>query len=143
MRLDPMIALAALSLLGACVAPASGIAPQLRPIRAPAPALIPPTRPPERKGMREAMVHHEPGLQGVIGATPAELARQFGTPRLDVYEGDARKLQFSGEACILDVFLYPRVRGGEPQVTYVEARRPTGADADRATCVAALKTAKR
>jgi hypothetical protein len=135
--------LAALPLLGACVATSpTGVATGARPPHRPAtaPALIPPTRAPERIGLRPATVHMAPGLEGVIGATPSELTRQFGAPRLDVYEGDARKLQFTGGACVLDVFLYPHARGGEPQATYVEARQPTGADTDRAGCVAALRT---
>ena len=70
----------------------------------------------------------------------ATLTRQFGTPRLDVWEGDARKLQFSGTACILDIYLYPSARGREPQATYVDARRASdGMDVDRADCVSALR----
>ena len=66
---------------------------------------------------------HQAGLEGVIEQDAAGLARQFGNPRLDVREGDMRKLQFRGEACVLDVFLYPLRDGAEPQATYVEARR--------------------
>lgn len=80
-----------------------------------------------------------PGVEGVIGAGPAELARQFGTARLDVWEGDARKLQFTGPACVLDVYLYPPAQGREPQATYVDARRTDGKDVDRASCIAALR----
>lgn len=81
-----------------------------------------------------------PGLEGVIGANVNELTRQFGTPRLDVWEGDARKLQFSGTACVLDIYLYPSAGGREPQATYVDARRASdGIDVDRAACVSALK----
>jgi hypothetical protein len=81
-----------------------------------------------------------PGLEGVIGAGPAELARQFGKPRLDVTEGDARKLQFTGTACVLDIYLYPTAAGREPVATYVDARRASdGLDVDRAACVAALR----
>lgn len=81
-----------------------------------------------------------PGLEGVIGATPDGLARQFGTARLDVWEGDARKLQFSGRACVLDVFLYPAAPGANPTATYVEARRASdGLEVDRAACVASLR----
>jgi len=81
-----------------------------------------------------------PGLEGVIGATASDLQRQFGTARLDVYEGDARKLQFAGEACVLDVYLYPLRQGAEPTATYVDARRSSDAlDVDRASCVSALK----
>jgi len=81
-----------------------------------------------------------PGLEGVIGADTAALQRAFGTPRLDVWEGDARKLQFSGEACVLDVYLYPPSPGATPTATYVDARRASdGLDVDRASCVRALK----
>jgi hypothetical protein len=87
-----------------------------------------------------ARVQTAPGLEGVIGADADALARQFGTARLEVWEGDARKLQFSGTACVLDVFLYPAARGGEPQASYVEARRASdGQEVDRAACVAALR----
>ncbi len=81
-----------------------------------------------------------PGLEGVIGADETALERQFGQPRLDVWEGDARKLQFSGEPCVLDVYLYPPRPGAKPTATYVDARRASdGLDVDRAACVRALK----
>ncbi len=81
-----------------------------------------------------------PGLEGVIGASRDDLVRQFGPARLDVVEGDARKLQFSGDACVLDVFLYPTAAGREPEATYVEARRASDAqDVDDLACVNALR----
>ncbi|WP_296675412.1 hypothetical protein [Novosphingobium sp.] len=80
-----------------------------------------------------------PGLEGLIGATSAQLVRQFGAARLDVIEGDARKLQFTGSACVLDVYLYPAAPGAEPTATYVDARRASdGQDVDRAACVGAM-----
>jgi hypothetical protein len=95
---------------------------------------------PPGKTARIAELHMMPGLEGVIGVGAAELTRQFGPPRLEVWEGDARKLQFSGSACVLDVYLYPGPRGDELQATYVDARRPSDGQAiDRATCVAALR----
>lgn len=84
-----------------------------------------------------------PGLEGVIGATAAQLVRQFGEARLDVWEGDARKLQFSGTACVLDIYLYPTSQSREPIAAYVDARR--GSDAmpvDRAACVKAMKAGR-
>jgi len=105
-------------------------------------AAVPPTKPapPATGGFRTARVMNLPGLEGVIGADTAALQRQFGTPRLDVWEGDARKLQFSGEACVLDVYLYPPSPGAAPTATYVDARRASdGLDVDRASCVRALK----
>jgi hypothetical protein len=98
------------------------------------PVRRPITRPPP-----QAQVQQLPGLEGVIGATAADLTRHFGTPRLDVIEGDARKLQFTGTACVLDVYLYPSAPGREPQATYVDARRGDGRDVDRAACIEALK----
>jgi hypothetical protein len=103
---------------------------------------VPPTNPaaPAATGFRAARVMNLPGLEGVIGAGPRELERQFGTARLDVWEGDARKLQFSGEACVLDVYLYPPRPGAEATATYVDARRSSdGLDVDRAACVKALR----
>lgn len=80
-----------------------------------------------------------PGLEGVIGATPEALVRRFGPARLDVYEGDARKLQFVGTACVLDIYLYPPAPGREVEATYVEARRASDAqDVDDVACVNAL-----
>ena len=97
-------------------------------------------RQPVRRQVPTAHVQSLPGTPGVIGATAAELTRQFGKPRLEVWEGDARKLQFSGTPCILDVFLYPPAEGKEPQATYVDARRSSdGQDVDRAACIAALR----
>jgi len=99
-----------------------------------------PIRTPVRRTPPPVHVVALPGTEGVIGATRADLLRQFGTARLDVWEGDARKLQFAGNACVLDVFLYPKNAGAEPQATYVDARRPSdGKDVDRAACIAALR----
>ena len=81
-----------------------------------------------------------PGLSGVIGANAGALESLFGPPRLRVREGDALKLQFTGQPCVLDIFLYPLREGAEPSATHVESRRASdGQSVDRAACVAALK----
>lgn len=101
---------------------------------------VPPVRQPTRTPTRDAQVQMIPGLEGVIGANQGQLVRLFGQPRLDVWEGDARKLQFTGTACVLDVFLYPSTSSKEPHASYVDARRSSdGQDVDRAACVAALR----
>jgi hypothetical protein len=82
---------------------------------------------------------HDTGMASVIGADADSLIRQFGPPRLDIRDGDARKLQWSGTACILDAYLYPGEHGGRPTATYIDARRGDGRDVDRAACVAALR----
>ncbi len=138
--------LLAIPLLAAC-----GTATQSRPAStAPAPRIqtgshTPPTNPAPPPsvtgaGFRAPRVMNLPGLEGVIGANATSLMRQFGSARLDVREGDVRKLQFSGQVCVLDIYLYPLNQGAEPTATYVDARRASdGLDVDRASCVAALK----
>jgi hypothetical protein len=83
------------------------------------------------------------GLESVLGRTARMLETQFGRAELDIREGPARKLQFSGAACVLDAYLYPPAGGGEPIVTHVDARLPDGRDFDRASCVQALVQARR
>jgi hypothetical protein len=90
--------------------------------------------------VREPEVMHQPGLEGVIGARAATLLQAFGTPRIDLKEGDVRKLQFAGLPCVLDIYLYPPDGGGEQVATHVDARRASdGQDVDRAACVQALR----
>ncbi len=120
-------------LLSACAGGGAKVAPQSPSARLP--ERISTTTPPPRPRVLAA-----PGLEGVIGARIPELVDQFGPARLEVWEGDARKLQFTGNACVLDIYLYPPAPGREPEATYVEARRASdGQDVDRAACVAALR----
>ena len=101
-----------------CASSQAEVAPAPQPVRAPTYSVV--------------------GLEGVIGRTAHMVEGQFGRPELDVREGPARKLQFIGPACVLDVYLYPPRGGGDPIVTHVDARLPDGRDFDRASCVAAL-----
>jgi len=134
MRHKFLAALAVVPLLAACSSAGGGSRPATT---KPSKAAV---RPAVRSVLPPAQVHNFPGLEGVIGATAGELTRQFGDPRLDVWEGDARKLQFSGTPCTLDVYLYPPAQGREPQATYVDTRRSSdGRDVDRASCVASLR----
>ena len=130
-------------LLGSAVAGCMNAIPQ--PAAAPPPrrptAHVPPARAvaPTPAPFRAPTVQQVPGVEGLIQQNADSLIRQLGAPRLDVHEGDMRKLQFSGSACVLDVFLYPLTKGAEPVATYVEARRASdGQDVDKASCVQAL-----
>lgn len=138
LRAAVLFAFPLLAACGGASQPVQSTGPVKRPAvaRATPPPMTP--RAPVRR-VPQAQVQMLPGLEGVIGATAIDLSRQFGTARLDVWEGDARKLQFSGNACVLDVFLYPPTKGREPEATYVDARRVDGEAVDRAACVAALK----
>lgn len=76
------------------------------------------------------------GLGGVIGSRADALTRRFGAPRIDLAEGDARKLQFAGTSCVLDVFLYPVAAATEPTATHVAARlRQGGVPVDPGACI--------
>ncbi len=138
MHRNLFIALALTPLLTACGSGGVKTAAST-PVKSPQPALVT-VRTPVHTAPPRAKVFAAPGLEGVIGADLDDLTRQFGPARLDVWEGDARKLQFSGNACVLDVYLYPPSPGAAPEATYVDARRASdGQDVDRASCVAALK----
>ena len=135
-------------LLAACVPAVDDIVTAVPPQRQSAPggsATPPPQSPavtaaPPSLGFIPPTIMRGPGLEGVSGARAAQLLAMFGTPALDVPEGDARKLQFRGSNCVLDVYLYPLRPREEPVATWIEARRPdTGNDVDRAACIAALK----
>lgn len=116
----PAVGAALTLLLAGCVAPTSGGPPR------PQAPMAPPSFNPA-------------GLQSVLGQTAKALEKAFGAPDLDIREGSARKLQFSSAVCVLDTYLYPPARGGDPIVTYIDARLPDGRDIDRASCVAALE----
>jgi hypothetical protein len=75
----------------------------------------------------------------LIGRDARALTDLFGTPRLDVREGAARRIQFAGSACVLDVYLYPQVSGREPVVTHIDARLPDGRDTAADGCADSLK----
>ncbi len=144
MRLNLLAILFILPLLAACGASggnavrSAGVGKTASPARQP--SRLPPVRAAVRAMPPAAQALAMPGLEGVIAATSADLIRQFGPARLDVWEGDARKLQFSGTACVLDIYLYPAAAGREPQATYIDARRASdGKDVDRVTCIAALR----
>lgn len=140
MRNLPALMLLAAS-LSACVSVPEGLPPAERPTVSTRP---PPQQPvvaaPSSGGFIAPTVMNAPGLEDVIGRNTTALANLFGAPRLQVREGDAVKLQFSGAPCVLDVFLYPLRPGAQPSATHVEARRASdGADVDRAACVRALR----
>lgn len=110
---------AAFALLAGCVSAPSGSPPVATPAAA---------RP-------QPIISGDP----VLGQTAATLQSLFGRPALDVREGAARKLQFSGTTCVLDAYLYPGQGRGDPVVTHVDTRLPDGRDTDRNACIAQLR----
>jgi hypothetical protein len=99
---------------------------------------------PVTAGMRPATNDHRgtpaQGQAGdLLGRDRAALVALFGAPRLDLQDGAAIRLQFSGERCVLDAYLYAPRDGAPPTVTHVDTRTPDGVDTDRAGCIGALR----
>jgi hypothetical protein len=125
--------LAGLALLAAALAGCAGGGGRPAPAR-PSPAAAATAR--TGSSVAPPQVMAAAGLEGVIGSPAAALARRFGEPRIDLAEGDARKLQYAGRACVLDIYLYPLAPGAEPTATHVEARIRQGGDpADPRACI--------
>ncbi len=78
-------------------------------------------------------------LDRVMGKNARTLVQLFGPPVQDVREAVARKLQFATNDCILDTYLYAPTEGKEPVVTFVAARVADGRDAERNSCISALR----
>ncbi|HEX2803816.1 MAG TPA: hypothetical protein VHN55_07550 [Sphingomicrobium sp.] len=73
----------------------------------------------------------------IIGLTAQELVSRFGTPALQIREGESLKLQFRSRECVLDAYLYPS--GTAPhRVTYVDTRTRSLAEIDQALCIDSL-----
>jgi hypothetical protein len=75
----------------------------------------------------------------LIGQSADAAQRMFGKPRLDVTEGAARKLQFEGSACVIDIYYYAPRAGAPPVATHVDARTPDGRSAELNSCVETLR----
>ena len=68
-----------------------------------------------------------------------DLGRRFGQPAFQVQDGPGTKLQWAAGGCVLEVYLYPPESGsGSARVTFADARRPSGADIDVASCLALM-----
>jgi len=76
----------------------------------------------------------------VLGLTASELVVRLGQPALQVREGAGLKLQFRSRYCVLDAYLYPPESGaGLTRVMHSDARLPSGADTDQASCISQLE----
>ncbi|WP_037498206.1 hypothetical protein [Sphingomonas jaspsi] len=76
----------------------------------------------------------------LIGLSANDLVEHFGSPRLQIRDGDGTKLQFASAACLLDAYLYPgQSGGGLPRVTYVDAYRRDGRSMAPQDCAAAIE----
>jgi hypothetical protein len=101
----------------------AGCATTPKPVEAPA-QVVPATVPRERGDL--------------IGLDANALVERFGSPRLQVREGDGTKLQFAAGACLLDAYLYPATGGGVPRTAHVDTRSRDGRSMEQASCIALL-----
>jgi hypothetical protein len=81
----------------------------------------------------------QPETRRLIGLTATDLVGHFGSPALQVREGNSLKLQFRGRRCVLDAYLYPSPNGGL-RVTYIDTRATSGVDTAEDGCIAALES---
>jgi hypothetical protein len=72
----------------------------------------------------------------IIGFSADDLVRKFGTPALQIREGDSLKLQFRNPQCVLDAYLYPS--GSVYRVAHVDTRTRALGAIDQLACIAAL-----
>ena len=107
---------------------------QMKPKPQAKPAAKPQTKTPPTEGPRSMSE-----LDRVMGKDARALIQLFGQPVQDVLEGAARKLQFASNDCILDIYLYSSAEGKEPVVSFVTARVSDGRDAERNSCISALR----
>ncbi|MFL6726787.1 MAG: hypothetical protein ACJ8FS_09775 [Sphingomicrobium sp.] len=98
---------------------------------APRPQQPPPPPPPVQPQPEETT--------SLSGLTAQELVGRFGTPALQIREGNSLKLQFRGPRCVMDAYLYPSGGSGTLKVTHVDTRQPTGGDIDQAACIFSLR----
>ena len=79
----------------------------------------------------------------VLGMTASEIVAQLGAPALQVREGAGLKMQFRSRYCVLDAYLYPPASGaGLTRVTHSDARLPSGADTNQASCISTIAATK-
>lgn len=108
-------------------------------------AIVPPPQTvasPPAPTFRSPSVQSSAGIESVIGLAAGALTQRFGVARIDLREGDARKLQFTTQECVLDVFLYPLEADSTPVATHVEARTRLGGEStDRGQCISAIDLA--
>jgi hypothetical protein len=82
----------------------------------------------------ETPVQQEHGA--IIGLTADDLVRKFGTPSLQIREGESLKLQFRNPQCVLDAYLYPT--GSIYRVAHVDTRTRALGAIDQTVCIASL-----
>ena len=81
----------------------------------------------------------------LLGLAHAEVVDILGQPAFQRHDAPALLLRYLGEACILDLFLYPSAgtdAAGSPTVEHVEARTTDGHSTVTGDCVTAVLKAK-
>lgn len=77
-------------------------------------------------GARMASIRPAPAPSELAGQDAPQVSALLGQPTLIRREADVEIWQYQGEACVLDLFLYPQ--GGVPRVRHLEARDRVLAD---------------
>jgi hypothetical protein len=71
----------------------------------------------------------------VMGLSAGELRSRLGEAELTQRAADGQLWQYRSDQCVFDMVLYPDGAGGEPRVSYTEARRRDGGSIAPARCL--------
>jgi len=77
-------------------------------------------------------------LPDLLGLEPKDVQAILGEVSLKRWEGAAQMMQFTGEACILDVYFYEEAPGQAFRATFLAARRASGEGMEAGLCLRAL-----
>jgi hypothetical protein len=97
------------------------------------------TRPQEVSAPSTPVVQVPEEPSSLAGLTAQELVGRYGTPALQIREGNSLKLQFRGPRCVMDAYLYPSGSSGTLKVTHVDTRVRSGGEIDQAACIFSLR----
>jgi hypothetical protein len=97
------------------------------------------TRPQEVSAPSPPVVQVPEGPSSLAGLTAQELVGRYGTPALQIREGNSLKLQFRGPRCVMDAYLYPSGNSATLKVAHVDTRLRSGGEIDQAACIFSLR----
>lgn len=98
--------------------------------------LQPESKPEEKKDPAPKTVVLTPA--NLMGLEPAQVQEILGPVSLKRWEGDVQVMQFKGEKCVMDVYLYENAPGEAYEVSYLSARNPEGEDMADDICLTSL-----
>ncbi|HXV73560.1 MAG TPA: hypothetical protein VD713_02405 [Sphingomonadales bacterium] len=79
----------------------------------------------------------------LLGLEPKEVQALLGEVSFKRWEGAAQMMQFTGDACILDVYFYEEAPGAAFRAAHLAARNSSGETVEAEACFRALLDAQK